>query len=315
MSVNPLILPMKFSSILKPRSRYLLASLLLHLVLILLIWPKTAKEEKSSLDIIEVDLRPAVSPQVSPSLAGQGRSNSNLSKVKIKQKDLIKKALAYDFSGAGPSGSNKIPPRQREGSWQESGYTDEDDAHVAWGAGGGTFERIQDLTIMKRFHEKVDAILFYPGVLARNKISGFVNTRIVLDAEGQCDWRLTKINAADPHLRVYILHLLKNVCGENFKRYLGGRLRTNIDMSFQFSISEKPTTEELIRQNQKVVGNVLLFFRNSHQSIAEWHLGPFRGVFPLPMVSLDFDWLQDNFEQYINHREPLKEYLREYSDD
>jgi len=310
------MLPMKFSSILKLRNRYLLVSLLLHLVLLLLIWPKAAREEKRPLDIIEVDLRPAVSSHVGPSLVGQGRSNSNLSKAAvhrmIKQRDLIKKALSYDFSAEGSSKSSKLSHRQREGSWQEPGYTDEDDAHVAWGAGSGTFERIQDLTIMKRFHEKVDAILFYPGVLARNKISGIVNTRIVLDAEGQCDWKLTKINAADPHLRVYVLHLLKNVCDENFKKYLGGRIRTNIDMSFQFSISEKPTTDELIQQNQKVIGNVLLFFRNSHQSIAEWHLGPFRGVFPLPMVSLDFDWLQENFDRYINHRDPLKESLKEF---
>lgn len=86
-------------------------------------------------------------------------------------------------------------------------------------------------------------------------------------------------------------------------------------MSFHFSISEEPTTDELIQQNQKVMGNVLLFFRNSHQSIAEWHIGPFTGVFPLPMVSVDFGWLQENFDRYVNHREPLKEFLREHPDD
>lgn len=272
-------------------------------MLLFLVWPKIAREEKKSESIIEVDLRPPGFSQKGPSLGGRGRSP---------QERLVKKVLSYDFSHEGSQAYGRQAHRLREGSWQEDGYTTEDNAHVAWGAGGGTFERIRDLTIMKRFHEKVDAILFYPSVLASHRVSGVVNTRIVLDSEGQCDWKLTKINSADPHLRVYILHVLKNICDENFKRYLSGRLLTNIDMSFQFSISEEPTTEELIQKNQKVIGNVLLFFRNSHQSMAQWHLGPFTGVFPVPMVSIDFEWLQENFDLYLNHRDPMKEFLKEY---
>jgi hypothetical protein len=161
---------------------------------------------------------------------------------------------------------------------------------------------------MDRFHQKVDALLFYPGVLARHKISGTINTRIVLNSEGDCDWQRTKIRAGDPHLRIFILHLLKNLCDENFKKYLGKRETTNIDMSFLFSISENPTTDELIRQNQKIVGNVLLFFRNSHQSVAEWHLGPFTGMFPIPWVSLDFPWIFENFDKYIHHKDPMADF-------
>lgn len=73
--------------------------------------------------------------------------------------------------------------------------------------------------------------------------------------------------------------------------------------------TEEPTTEELIRRNQKIIGNVLLFYRNSHQSIAEWHLGPFRGMFPIPWVNVDFDWIIENFDKHVNEKDPVKEFF------
>jgi len=161
---------------------------------------------------------------------------------------------------------------------------------------------------MNHFQEKVDNLLFYPSILARHGVNGTVNSRIVLDRDGTCNWSLTKIESADPHLRIFILHLLKKVCDENYKKYIGQRVQTNLDMSFAFSISEKPTTDELVRQNQKILGNVLLFFRNSHQSVAEWHLGPFAGMFPIPIINVDFEWLFENFDRYVDHKDPLKEF-------
>lgn len=166
----------------------------------------------------------------------------------------------------------------RSGAWSEADYGPKDDPTVAWGAGSGTFQRIQDLSLMTRFQQKIDAVLFYPGILARRQMSGVVNSRIVLNSEGSCDWHRTRIESANPYFRVYILHLLKGVCSENFKKYTRDRELTNVDMSFTFEISEDLTSAELIAQNQKVLGNVLLFYRHSRHSVAEWHLGPLKDL-------------------------------------
>jgi len=65
-----------------------------------------------------------------------------------------------------------------------------------------------------------------------------VNTRFVLNQSGECDWKYTQIKGKEPHLQLYVLDLLKRVCDENFKRYVRERVITNVDISFQFAISE-----------------------------------------------------------------------------
>lgn len=278
--------------------------------MLLLFWSKAEKDIKTLPDLIEFDIKSPASADVlgETPLGSQKGGGSGATSKKFTSRELVHKILSNDYSPDGPLVSGKGSRRQREGSWDENGYSKDDDPNIAWGAGGGTFERIQDFSLMSRLHAKVDALLFYPGVLARHEISGFVNARIIFNQEGDCEWERTKINAAEPYLRVYILHLLKKVCDENYKNNLGGRVSTNVDMTFQFSISEQPTTEELIRQNQKILGNVLFFFRNSHQSVAEWHLGPLTGVFPLPFVNVDFEWVFENFDKYVNHKDPLQEF-------
>lgn len=46
---------------------------------------------------------------------------------------------------------------------------------------------------------------------------------------------------------------------------------------------------------KKIVGNVLLFYRQSHQSRMQWGLGPFKGMFPLPIVQLNDRWLMKHW--------------------
>ena len=56
---------------------------------------------------------------------------------------------------------------------------------------GGDFKRIEDYRLMRVIFEHVEDLLFYPSILAYEKISGTVNVRLVLDAVGACNWEKT----------------------------------------------------------------------------------------------------------------------------
>jgi hypothetical protein len=91
-----------------------------------------------------------------------------------------------------------------------------------------------------------------------------------------------------------------------FERFATGR-QNNVDLSFQFAITEHDDKAIVDRQNC-VAGHMLLFFRNGQQSIAEWHLGPFMGMFPIPVVNFDFGWVTENWEHLMTGRNRVREF-------
>ncbi len=187
-----------------------------------------------------------------------------------------------------------------------------DNPDEAWGTNDVPFEKIKDYGFYEKLYQQIDGYLAYPAVLARNKISGAVNARLVFDAEGSCLWKLTKISGSEDYLRLYILETLKKTCQSNFKKYLHKRLITNADLSFSFKLGEKNETQEQIDKEKIIVGNVLLFQRSAQQSLAEWKLGPFKGMFPIPQIYLNFEWIQDNWEKLIEKKDPLVEFKKQF---
>ncbi len=188
-----------------------------------------------------------------------------------------------------------------------------DDVASPWGSGAGTFERIAEFNLYQELYRNVDGYLSYPGVLARNKIMGTVNARLVLEDKGSCDWKKTKIQGHNAYLELYVLDLLKKVCLSNYKRFTRDRLLTNIDLSFQFDISENNDLE-VIEKKKFIVGNTLMFYRNSHRSITEWELGPFKGVFPVPTVYLNLPWIQENWDRLVNNKDPMQEFKKRFGE-
>lgn len=182
-----------------------------------------------------------------------------------------------------------------------------DDTSAPWGAGGREFKRIAEYNLMNRIQSQTENLLYYPAVLAAHGIEGNVNVRLVLNEVGQCDWSKTEISSANSYLKVFVLDLMKSVCKQSYKQEVRGRKLTLVDFSFQFAIAES-NDESIKREKSKIVGNVLLFYRNSHRSIAEWRVGPFTGMFPLPFVNLDFPWLKEHWETYIEKKDPLAEF-------
>lgn len=116
-----------------------------------------------------------------------------------------------------------------------SGRTLTEESRAAWGSGGGDFDRIQDYHLMEFVYEQVDKLLDYPPLFVVHGIEGTVNARLVLDDQGACDWRDSSISSVQPYLRAYVLDVMKKTCRQNFERYLAGRTRTNVDLSFRFA--------------------------------------------------------------------------------
>jgi hypothetical protein len=189
-----------------------------------------------------------------------------------------------------------------------------DDPAAEWGSGGAQFSRVKDLGRFDRLYDFIDAHVMYPSVLAYHHVEGTVNARLVLTSRGACDWHATKIESTQAHLRLYVLDVLKRVCSHNLVRYARKSANSNLDLSFKFAVTEHDD-ERLKAREKKVVGNVFLFYRNTQASIAEWHLGPFHGIFPVPVVALDFTWLQENYDRVMHSRDPLKEFKSHLSED
>ena len=182
-----------------------------------------------------------------------------------------------------------------------------DEATSEWGTGSRDFSRVEDLGRFDRLYDLIDSRVVYPSALASRQIQGTVNARLILMPNGQCAWAKTQIQSHQPHLRIYVLDILKSVCSQDLKRYARRDADTNLDLSFAFEITEH-NEKKLIDAQKKLVGNVFLFYRNSQQSVAEWHLGPFHGLFPIPYVYLDFDWLLENYERVMRSKDPMNEF-------
>ena len=206
------------------------------------------------------------------------------------------------------AGVNKDPTDVRK-----SNQVGDDSSTAAWGSGAFEFRRVEDYGFMHRIFERTNDALFYPSVLAAHQISGTVTSRLVFNGSGACDWSQTTIQSSQPHLRVYILSVLKGVCRQNYSQFLRGRSTVVVDLFFEFSITEHDD-KQIATDRQKVMGNVLAFYRNSQHSIGEWHLGPFKGMFPVPMVSVDFGWLTENWDKVINNKNALKEADKDFAD-
>ena len=189
-----------------------------------------------------------------------------------------------------------------------------DDPTARWGSGGSEFARVRDLGKFDRLYDLIDANVMYPSVLAYHGIQGTVNARLILKQNGKCDWHHSHIDSTSSHLKVYVLDVLNKVCARNLTSFARKESPANLDLSFKFAITEHD--DELLKaQEKKVIGNVFLFYRNSQASIAEWHLGPFRGMFPVPFVALDFAWLQENYDSVMHSRDPLRDFKDHLTDD
>ena len=281
---------------------FVLISLALHLAFLGFLAFELRPEVPLQKLAVEIEWQETTSSESNLNLAKDPSSNSNPKNGRGSLQKYMPRFSAYNPDSPAFG-------RGQDGKGAESIGRDNPDSE--WGSGTSRFERIADYNFFKVLYGQVDGVLYYPGVLARHKIMGVVNARVVFDSSGDCNWQRTRIQGHNAYLELYVLDLLKGVCKMNYKHYLNQRSLTNADLSFQFDINENDDFERIQKQ-KLIVGNALLFYRNSHQSIAEWELGPFKGVFPIPAVYLNIPWLQENWDHLIHNKDPMNEFKKEF---
>jgi hypothetical protein len=186
-----------------------------------------------------------------------------------------------------------------------------DNPNADWGSGAGTFARVKDYILLKRVYDQIDMSLFFPSFFVRRNIHGVTNARLVLNAQGDCEWKKTKIFGNDAFMQIYILSVLKSACKQSFKPFIKQRQITNVDLSFHFELTED-YSKEIVDSKKFIIGNSLMFYRNAVKSLMQWEFGPFQGVFPVPAVYLNLPWIQENWDKLINHKDPISEFKREF---
>lgn len=186
-----------------------------------------------------------------------------------------------------------------------------DSEFTDWGEGGDEFGRISQTQLYLKIFENLQSIVFYPSVLSFNRIEGEILTRIIIDSEGKCRLNKTVFKSNENHLKLLAIDFIFQLCKENYKKYIAEKEQTVVDISFQFEISEN-NNPELYKSKNFTIGNTIHVYRNRHDSKARIRLGPLTAMFPLPMVSLDFEWILYNYEKYIEGHDPLKVYKDQF---
>lgn len=177
-----------------------------------------------------------------------------------------------------------------------------------WGSGGSQFGQIEHYNKFRQLFTHVQGLLYYPPALGRRAISGTVNSRLVFNSEGACNWKKTQISGANPYLKFYSLALLKKLCKFEAIQQIGFTDGQVADLSFAFIITEDFRTYKQDEAADRIVGNVLAFSRTYAKSILEYHIGPLQGLWLVPAVNLDFAWIFENWDKYVNGLDPLREF-------
>lgn len=182
------------------------------------------------------------------------------------------------------------------------------EGQTAWGGKGDYMSETEYQAQYLRVMEAIKGMLSFPAALGQRDMQGVVNARLVFDGDSHCDWSRSWIKGANRYLSFYSLGVLKKACTleavqrQNFKR---GQY---LDISFSFLITEGVHSTEEQESLDRVLGNVILFRRTFAKSNLQYQLGPLRGIWIVPSVQIDPMWFVEKWDQYMNGRDPLREF-------
>lgn len=175
----------------------------------------------------------------------------------------------------------------------------------SWGSKMNLLGEVGHFLENDRVREEIRNMLNYPGALAMRNIEGHVEAQLYFTDDSKCDWKRTTITSGQPYLRIYILAMLKKLCTFTVVERMRADHRRTLDLTFQFDIVNEFTADWAKHDDDFVAGHVIGFRRTAMKSVAEYQIGPIRGVWFVPAVALDFPWLVEKWDQYVNGIDPL----------
>ena len=184
---------------------------------------------------------------------------------------------------------------------------DRNKSENAWGSSGGGFAYVEHTLSFTQLIEEVNGLLNYPYPLASRGFSGTINSRLHFK-DSRCVWSKTRVEGAQPYLRVYILALLKKLCGLEKISRMRFPDGLTVDMSFAFILTDNPEGVVTPESLGSITGNVLMFTRIFPARNLEYQLGPIRGVWFAPVISLDWPWVVEHWEQWVEGKDPLADF-------
>lgn len=177
-----------------------------------------------------------------------------------------------------------------------------------WGSEQGDARQIVHALRFDQLMKEIDQMLHYPSVLGSRGISGVVNVRLIFDGASGCAWNKLKIYTGHAYLKTYVLAVLKKFCDLDTIRTFGYHEGQAVDLSFAFLFTDELTQAAALEGPGRVTGNVLLFTRTFPRPKLEYQLGPIRGLWFVPAVSLDWPWVVEHWEQWVDGKDPLKDF-------
>lgn len=269
------------------------ASILLHAAVYRLftgpVWKPAPPPEPIAIEIRERP--PEGNPDADPLARKRGKKNTRAMGL-----PLSAFRRPFDMKGAIASGMKAQFDTEAKGSAEWS--------NEHWGVRGGSLKEAEHYISYYLLQREIQGTLSYPAAMGVRDISGTISARITFNEGSKCDKKRSWARGHHHYLRFYVMALIHKVCGLGNIEHMHFQENQFVDMNFIFLIAEGKDIE-VLEKRDNVTGNVLTFQRIYPKAWYEWQLGPFRGVYGVPFVFLDYPWVLDKWEKWVEGHDPL----------
>lgn len=161
---------------------------------------------------------------------------------------------------------------------------------------------------MQNVGDQVESALDYPVEFRNAGMEGTVTADVRFSADGTLEKPVAR--SRSNYLRVHVLRVLRRTLASGLPlTYTRGR-PVGLRFRFDFILSD---ADQLIRPEvREVNGN--FHFQRVGRGFGEWKLGPLRGVWFVPAVALDPEWIVDAAKKTFSRKaeiDPLETYRRD----
>jgi hypothetical protein len=173
-----------------------------------------------------------------------------------------------------------------------------------WGVRGGSLKEMEHFVHYDQLMREIQGLLYYPNALGVRKISGTIHVRLYFTKDSKCDRRRTRAEGHHHYLKFFVLALIQKLCGFETIEHMGFKENQFVDLSFAFVLAEREDRLDSEKRDA-INGNVMRFERIAHDVWYEYRIGPIRGIYGIPYWTLDFPWVLDKWESWVEGRDPL----------